>query len=170
MHELNILSPCSQARFFSTRQLIYKSRAKLKSTILVQIHLYQTPVQPETFIYLKKEHFIYIRTHTLLSLGSDFGICVAQKQLEQTTRVVFLYPVLLGIASCTEQNLTLQSRLHRVEYFCYSEQVIRSRIFLTLESFSEKTLSSSVFLKIQCSQPPCLNIFVSPMYKHSQLI
>ena len=35
---------------------------------------------PETFIYLEKEHFSYIRTHTPF-FQSDFGIiCVAQKQ------------------------------------------------------------------------------------------
>ena len=37
------------------------------------------------------------------------------------TRVVFLYPVLLGIGSYTEQNLAIRSRLYGVEYFCYSE-------------------------------------------------
>ena len=32
--------------------------------MLVQIFLYQTPVQPETLIYLEKEHFSYIMIHT----------------------------------------------------------------------------------------------------------
>ena len=50
-------------RFFLTQQLIYKN-TKLKNKILVQIFLYQTPVQPETFNYLEKEHFSDIRTHT----------------------------------------------------------------------------------------------------------
>ena len=47
-----------------------------------------------------------------------------------TNRVVFLYRVLLGIASYSEQSLTIRSRLYGVEYFCYSEQVMWSRIFL----------------------------------------
>ena len=41
--------------------------------------LYQTPVQPETFIYQEEKHFSYIRTHTPF-FESDFRICVAQKQ------------------------------------------------------------------------------------------
>ena len=47
-----------------------------------------------------------------------------------TTRVDFLYQILLGIASYTEQNLAIRSRLYGVEYFCYSEQIIRGGIFL----------------------------------------
>ena len=47
-----------------------------------------------------------------------------------TTRVVFLYRALVGIASYTEQNLAIRSRLYGVEYFCYSEQIIRGRLFL----------------------------------------
>ena len=54
-HELNISSPLSLARFSLTQQLIYKN-TKLKNKILVQIFLYQTPVQPETFTY-PKEYF-----------------------------------------------------------------------------------------------------------------
>ena len=49
--------------------------------------------------------------------------------LTVTTRVVFLYRVLIGIASYIEQNLAIRSRLYGVEYFCYSEQVKWSRIF-----------------------------------------
>ena len=47
--------------------------------MLIQIFLYQTPVQPETFIYQGKEQFSYIRTHTTF-FRSDFRIYVAQKQ------------------------------------------------------------------------------------------
>ena len=47
--------------------------------MLVQTSLYQTPVQPETFIYQEKEQFNYIRTHTTF-FGSDFRIYVAQKR------------------------------------------------------------------------------------------
>ena len=46
-----------------------------------------------------------------------------------TTRVVFLYQVLLGIANYTEQDIAIRSRLYRVEHFHYSEQVMQSRIF-----------------------------------------
>ena len=38
-----------------------------------------------------------------------------------TTQGVFLYRVLRGIASYSEYNLAIRSRLHGVEYFCYSE-------------------------------------------------
>ena len=34
MHELDILSPCSLARFFLTQQLIYKSKIEKNSTSL----------------------------------------------------------------------------------------------------------------------------------------
>ena len=44
-----------------------------------QLFLEQTPVQPETFIYQEKGHFNYIRNHAPI-VGSDFSICVAQKQ------------------------------------------------------------------------------------------
>ena len=47
-----------------------------------------------------------------------------------TTQVVFLYRVLLSIANYSEQNLAIWNRLYRVKYFCYSEQVTQSRIFL----------------------------------------
>ena len=55
MHELNISSALSLARIFLTQQLIYNN-TKLENTMLVQIFLYQTPVQPETFIYLEEKH------------------------------------------------------------------------------------------------------------------
>ena len=81
-----------------------------------------------------------------------------------TTRVAFLYGVLLGIVSYTEQNLAIWSRLYGVEYFCYSEKVIGvecfccseqimlSRLFLLLRSsrqevFCEKGLRSATLLK-----------------------
>ena len=44
-----------------------------------QLLLQQTPVQLETFIYQEEEHFNYIRTCTPF-VGSEFSICVAQKQ------------------------------------------------------------------------------------------
>ena len=47
---------------------------------------------------------------------------IHEKELpNMTTRVVFLYQVLLGIASYTEYNLAIQSRSYRIEYFCYSD-------------------------------------------------
>ena len=55
MHELNISSALSLARIFLTQQLIYNN-TKLENTMLVQIFLYQTPVQPETFIYLEEKY------------------------------------------------------------------------------------------------------------------
>ena len=60
-----------------------------------------------------------------------------------TTRVVFLYQVILGIASYTEQNLAILSRLYSVEYFCYSVQVMRSRIFLLFRvGYTEQNIST----------------------------
>ena len=71
---------------------------------------------------------------TLSILFQFFHVLSAETPCEKlpvvTTRVVFLYRVLLGIASYTEQNLTIRSRLYGVECFYYSEQVKRSRIFL----------------------------------------
>ena len=54
MHELNILSPLSLARFFLTQQLIYNSKIE-KHNISLDIFVAETSiVQPETFIYLGK--------------------------------------------------------------------------------------------------------------------
>ena len=74
-----------------------------------------------------------------------------------TSRVVFSYRVLPGIAIYTEQNLAMRSKLYRVEYFCYSEQVMRSRIFLLFRVgsrlyreehfyYSEQVLQGKIFL------------------------
>ena len=43
-----------------------------------------------------------------------------------TTRVVFLYRV----RSYKKWNRAIRSRLYRVEYFCYSKQIIPSKTFL----------------------------------------
>ena len=81
-----------------------------------------------------------------------------------TIRVVFLYQVLLGIASYNEQNLAngvgyteqsisaILSRLYGVEYFCCSEKIMWSRLFLVLRSscqevFCEKDLRPGTLLK-----------------------
>ena len=61
-----------------------------------------------------------------------------------TTRAVFLYRVLLGIAGYTEQNIAIRSSLSGVEYFCYSKQVIRSRIFEYF-CYSEQVIRSKIF-------------------------
>ena len=81
-----------------------------------------------------------------------------------TTRVVFLYQVLLAIASYNEQNLAngvgyteqsisaILSRLYGVEYFCCSGKIMWSRLFLVLRSscqevFCEKDLRPGTLLK-----------------------
>ena len=80
MHELNVPFPLSLTRFFLTQQLIYKNKIE-KHNISLDIFVSDTNIArlPETFIYLEKENFSYIRTHTPF-FRSDFGICVSQKQ------------------------------------------------------------------------------------------
>ena len=59
MHNLNILSPLSQARFFLTQQLIYQSKIE-KHNISLDIFVSETNVvYPGTFIYLGKKHFSF---------------------------------------------------------------------------------------------------------------
>ena len=73
MHELNILSPLSLARFFLTQQLIYKSKIE-KHNISLDI-LYQALVQ-----YCQKPSSNWgnniLATTDSPFFGSDFSICV----------------------------------------------------------------------------------------------
>ena len=54
MHELNILSPLSLARFFLIQQLIYKSKIEKHNISLYIFVSESSVVQPGTFIYLGK--------------------------------------------------------------------------------------------------------------------
>ena len=77
MHELNISPPLSLARFFLTQQLIYKSKIE-KHNVSLDIFVSDTSIARNLHL-LGERTFSYIRTHTPF-FGSDFGICVAQKQ------------------------------------------------------------------------------------------
>ena len=55
MHELNILSPLIQARFFLTQELIYQSKIE-KHNVSLDVFVSDTRIA-RTFIYLEKEHF-----------------------------------------------------------------------------------------------------------------
>ena len=55
MHELNILSPLIQARFFLTQQLIHQSKIE-KHSVSLDVFVSDTSIA-RTFIYLEKEHF-----------------------------------------------------------------------------------------------------------------
>ena len=86
MHQVNISPPLGLARFFLTRQLIYKSKIE-KHNVSLDIFVSDTSIArnlhlPRFMVHglvlylhakLEKKHFSYIKD-PFSSLGSDFGI------------------------------------------------------------------------------------------------
>lgn len=80
MHEVNISPSFSLARFFLTHQLIYKSKIG-KHNVILEVFVSDISIARNLHLPgFEKEHFSYIRTHTPLFFGSNFGICVAENQ------------------------------------------------------------------------------------------